>query len=415
VFQPVTLFIAARYLRARRRNRFATFVSAVSVLGIALGSAALIIVLSVMNGFEREVTRHVLGMTSHAVMLPSSGTLLEWRRIVDAASARPGVEAAAPYVRGSGMLSRKDQVRGVVVEGIMPHLETQVTNLVQYVDEHALAQLESPGNMALMGRNLAAELDVAVGDSLTLVVPVWDAQGAALQPRYARLTVGALFHVGMHQYDSRLILTHLNVAQKLLQLGAAVSGIRVRFDTPEAAPAGVRQLVHDFDENLSVVDWTQYHRNFFLALESQKRIMFIILVLIIAVAAFNIAANMVMVVTEKIRDIAILRTLGATRMRIIGLFLLQGVLIGITGALLGAALGAWGAHESESVAHLLESLLGVDLINADVYFIDYLPADLHPIDVARVTLASIALSFLATIYPAYRAASINPADAVHRD
>ncbi len=415
VFQPYGLFIALRYLRTRRRQRFATFVSLVSIAGIGLGVAALIIVLSVMNGFEREVTRHVLGMSAHAVLIPPGSVMRDWRRVLRASVAHGGVIAAAPYVRGSGMLSRKGEVRGVVVEGIAPTEEARVTRLAEYLDAGALQLLDAPGNLVLIGSDLAREMDVAPGDTLTLVVPDWDASGQPRAPRYAALEVGGVFHVGMYQYDSRLVLMGLAAAQQLFGLDHAVSGIRLRFAEAELAPVAVRQLVRALGEDLHVIDWTQYHRNFFLALKSQKRIMFIILVLIIAVAAFNIAANMVMVVTEKIRDIAILRTLGASRARIVALFLTQGLLIGVAGAVLGASLGAWGAHESEAMARVIESVLEIDLINADVYFIDYLPAELHAVDIAQVMLASVALSLLATIYPAFRAASVNPAEAVHRD
>lgn len=415
MFQPYLLFIASRYLLTRRQNRFASFVSVVSVVGIALGVAALVIVLSVMNGFEREVTRHILGMSSHAVMRSAGGVIADWQRIIDASISKHGVIALAPYVRGNAMLTRHDNVRGVIVEGIVPELETGVTDLGSYVSARELARLQVGSNAVLIGRKLAEELAVGVGDSLTLVVPDWNDKGVAIAPRYARVRIDGLFHVGMHQYDSRLVLMHLGDAQSLLRVGDAASGLRVRFERAANAPIGIRQLARELDEDLGVVDWTQYHRNFFLALESQKRIMFIILVLIIAVAAFNIAANMIMAVAEKIRDIAILRTLGATRRHVVTLFLLQGLMIGVSGALLGGAIGAWGAHESEAIARAIETLLGVDLINADVYFIDYLPAELHALDVFQVALASVALSLLATLYPAYRAASVDPAEAVHRD
>lgn len=415
MFRPYLIFIATRYLQSRNRNRFASFISVVSVLGIAIGVAALIIVLSVMNGFEREVTRHILGMSSHAIMVPADGSLQDWRRIVELGMAEQNVLAVAPYARGSGMLTRSDNVHGVIVEGILPTLERKVTAIASYLGESDLDALQGGGNAALIGRNLAQELGVGRGDTVTLVLPDFNDKGDILAPRYARIVVKGVFHVGMHQYDSRLVLMHFQDAQQLLRLGDAASGLRVRFADAAHAATGVRELARHLDPNLGVIDWTQYHRNFFLALESQKRIMFIILVLIIAVAAFNIAANMIMVVSEKIRDIAILRTLGARRRHIVLLFLMQGAVIGIAGALLGTVLGAWGAQESEAIAHAVEGFLGVDLINADVYFIDYLPAHLQTSDVLQVALASVLLALLATAYPAYRAACVNPAEAVHRD
>ncbi|MGE0485370.1 MAG: lipoprotein-releasing ABC transporter permease subunit [Gammaproteobacteria bacterium] len=413
MFQPFALFVALRYLRSRRRHRFAGFVSFVSLVGIALGVAALVIVLSVMNGFEREVTRHVLGMTAHALLAPPDGMLAGWGQLREKALAAPGVAAVSPYVRGSGMLSRRGEVRGVIVEGIEPVLERTTTDIDRYLAADALERLAGGGKRVLMGRELADELGVGVGDHLTLMVPDWDVDGRARPPRYERLEIGGLFHVGMHQYDAKLVLMSLDDAAAVFQLGAAVSGLRVRFVDAARAPLAARQLAAALDQQLGVIDWTQYHRNFFIALESQKRIMFVILVLIIAVAAFNVAANMIMVVTEKVRDIAILRTLGATRTSILGLFLLQGALIGLAGAVLGAVLGAWGAHESETVARFVERTLGVDLLNADVYFIDYLPADLHGFDVLEVGIAALLLAVMATLYPAWRAARIEPAQAVH--
>ncbi|MCB1747881.1 MAG: lipoprotein-releasing ABC transporter permease subunit [Gammaproteobacteria bacterium] len=413
MFQPTSLFIALRYLRSRRRHRFTGFVSLVSLLGIALGVAALVIVLSVMNGFEREVTRHVLGMTAHALLAPANGQLHDWPALRRQALTVPGVAGVAPYVRGSGMLSRRGEVRGVVVEGIDPTLERETTDIDRYLPAAVLDRLVAGSRRVLMGKELAAELGVTVGDHLTMMVPNWDAEGRARPPRYERLEVAGLFHVGMHQYDAKLVLMALDDAAAVFHLDAAVSGLRVRFDDAATAPLGARRLAAGLEPRLGVVDWTQYHRNFFIALESQKRIMFVILVLIIAVAAFNVAANMIMVVTEKVRDIAILRTLGATRRSILGLFLLQGALIGLSGAVLGALFGAWGARESEAVARFIERTLGVDLINADVYFIDYLPADLHLVDVLEVGGAALLLAVLATLYPAWRAARVEPAQAVH--
>lgn len=415
MFQPLTLFLAWRYVRSKRRNRFAGFVSLVSVSGIALGVAALVIVLSVMNGFEREVSRHVLGMSAHAVALAQGGVITDWRELLETPELRARVAAAAPFVRGSGMVSRKGQVRGVLVEGIVPEAERETTELARYVPAKALQTLAPGSRRVLIGDQLAAELGVAVGDELTLMLPDFDARGQPRTPRYVRLEIGGLFHVGMHQYDARLLIAHLADAQYLLRTGDGVSGLRLRFADAAQAPQEARALVAALDRDLAVVDWTQYHRNFFIALASQKRIMFVILILIVAVAAFNVAANMVMLVSEKVRDIAILRTLGTTPARIVSLFLVQGLMIGLSGALLGGLLGAWGAAESEPAARFIEHLLGVDLINADVYFIDYLPAELRLRDVAEVTLAAVVLAVLATVYPALRAAAIDPARAVHRD
>ena len=415
MYQPFTLFTAARYMCSKRRNRFASFVSIVSIAGIALGVAALVIVLSVMNGFEREVTRHVLGMTAHAVIVQQGSAISDWEAIDDRIRQDPRVVATSPYVRASGMLSHKGKVKGAVVEGIVPLREMKVTDLENYLSAAEIGTLSSGPGRVLLGASLARDLRAQTGDTVTLLVPIWDSGGNAVAPRYERLVVAGIFHVGMHQFDSALILTSLDEARRVFRLGDGVSGVRLRFEEASIAPEAARTIAVSLGPEFLAIDWTQYYQNFFLALESQKRIMFVILILIIAVAAFNIAANMIMVVTEKIPDIAILRTMGASRFDVVILFLLQGLILGAAGVVLGAILGALGAAESNSVAKFIEAALDVDLINSDVYFIDYLPADLHFKDIAMVAIASLFLSVTATIYPAIRAASIDPARAIHYD
>lgn len=413
MFQPFPLFIALRYITTKRSNRFASFVTFVSIAGIALGVAALIIVLSVMNGFEREVVRHVLGMSSHAVLLNDSGLIADWPALEKRVMADPRVVALSPYVRASGMLTRKGKVTGTVIEGIDPTRETKVTELGSYLPAGLLNSLDASRGDVLLGDSLAKKLVAHTGDAVTLVVPQWDEHGRALAPRYERLRVAGSFHTGMHQYDARLVVTHIDHARQLFHVGDAISGVRTRLRDPALAPAVAADLARQLGPGFRAVDWTQYERNFFLALKSQKHIMFVILVLIIAVAAFNIAANMIMIVTEKTRDIAILRTVGTTRGQIVGLFLAQGLMLGTVGALLGLALGAWGASESQNAMKFLESLFGIDLLNSEVYFLDYLPADLRRGDLLGVVGASLFLSLLATVYPALRAAAIQPARAVH--
>ncbi|MBK6660497.1 MAG: lipoprotein-releasing ABC transporter permease subunit [Proteobacteria bacterium] len=413
MFQPFPLFIALRYITTKRSNRFASFVTFVSIAGIALGVGALIIVLSVMNGFEREVVRHVLGMSSHAVLLSDNGLIADWPALERRVLADSRVVALSPYVRASGMLTRKGKVTGTIIEGIDPARETQVTDLANYLPAGLLDALDATRGDVLLGDALAKKLNAAAGDQVTLVVPQWDEYGKALAPRYERLRVAGSFHTGMHQYDARLVVTHIDHARRLFHVGAAISGVRTRLHDPAMAPLVSSEIARQLGPGFRAVDWTQYERNFFLALKSQKHIMFVILVLIIAVAAFNIAANMIMIVTEKTRDIAILRTVGTTRLQIVGLFLAQGLMLGVVGAGLGLALGAWGAAESQSAMKFLEAVFGIDLLNSDVYFLDYLPADLRSEDLLSVVGASLFLSLLATVYPALRAAAIQPARAVH--
>ena len=413
MFQPFPLFIALRYVTTKRSNRFASFVSLVSIAGVALGVGALIIVLSVMNGFEREVVRHVLGMSSHAVLMHDSGIIPNWPALESRIASDSRLVALAPYVRASGMLTRKGKVTGAIVEGIDPAREIQVTELARYLPAGLLAALDGNRGDVLLGDSLAKKLAARTGDQITLVVPQWDSAGHAQAPHYQRLRVAGSFHTGMHQYDARLVVTHIDHARRIFQFGDAISGVRTRLRDPSLAPQVAAELAQRLGPGFRAVDWTQYERNFFLALKSQKHIMFVILVLIIAVAAFNIAANMIMIVTEKTRDIAILRTIGTTRGQIVVLFLVQGLLLGSAGALLGVAFGAWGASESQNTLKFLEGLFGVDLLNSDVYFLDYLPADLRMSDLLGVVAASLFLSLLATVYPALRAAAIQPARAVH--
>lgn len=413
MFQPFPLFIALRYITTKRSNRFASFVTFVSIAGIALGVSALIIVLSVMNGFEREVVRHVLGMSSHAVLLSDSGLIADWPALEQRVMSDPRIVALSPYVRASGMLTRKGKVTGTIIEGIDPERESAVTDLASYVPPGLLQSLDASRGDVLLGDSLAKKLGAQTGDQVTLVVPQWDEQGQTLAPRYERLRMAGSFHTGMHQYDARLVITHIDHARRLFHLGAGISGVRTRLKDPAMAPLAASEIAKQLGADFRAVDWTQYERNFFLALKSQKHIMFVILVLIIAVAAFNIAANMIMIVTEKTRDIAILRTVGTTRAQIVGLFLAQGLMLGTVGALLGLGFGAWGAAHSQTAMKFLEGLFGIDLLNSSVYFLDYLPADLRSADLVAVVGASLLLSLLATIYPALRAAAIAPARAVH--
>ena len=357
MFQPFPLFIALRYITTKRSNRFASFVTFVSIAGIALGVGALIIVLSVMNGFEREVVRHVLGMSSHAVLFSDSGVIADWPALEKQVLADPRVVALSPYVRASGMLTRKGKVTGTIIEGIDPARESKVTDLAHYLPSNLLNSLDAESGDVLLGDSLAKKLAAHAGDQVTLVVPQWDDQGRTLAPRYERLRVAGSFHTGMHQYDARLVITHIDHARRLFHVGAGISGVRTRLDDPADAPRVAAELVQRLGADFRAVDWTSYERNFFLALKSQKHIMFVILVLIIAVAAFNIAANMIMIVTEKTRDIAILRTVGTTRGQIVGLFLAQGLMLGTVGALLGLGLGAWGAAESQNAMKFLKEII----------------------------------------------------------
>lgn len=413
MFHPLPTFIAARYLRSKRKNRFASFIAMASIVGIALGVAVLVIVLSVMNGFEVEVTRHILGMTAHASIMEGGGrTLGPWRALEAEVKRDPRVSGAAPFIRASGMLNHRGHNRGVVLYGIPPEAEHEVSDLPQHLGTTALAALTADPPAILLGQALAHDLDARVGESVTLVVPRWDpAQGLSL-PVYQRVTVAGIFHSGMYEYDSTFAMLHLETAAKLFGFGDAVTGLRVNFKDPRLAPQYVQDIINRLGPPFVALNWTQYHRNFFYALKSQKRMMFVILSLIVAVAAFNVVASMIMVVKEKGRDIAILRTIGLTPRAVLTIFLSQGVLIGLGGVALGILLGVLGTFEANAFVRAAERVFGVQFIKPDVYYIDYLPVDLRLGDMLAIGCAAFVICVAATVYPAWRASRVAPAEAL---
>ncbi len=412
MFSPLALRIATRYLRSKRRNRFGSFITIASVFGIALGVAVLTIVLSVMNGFEVEVSRHVLGMTAHTTVYQLGEPLDNWESVGATVRAQRHVIAAAPFARASGMLSHRNAVRSVMVYGIDPRYETQVSDISNYLGSASISSLSAASNDIFLGQALARDLGVRVGDPVTLALPNWDRDNGLRLPIYARFRVAGTFHSGMHEFDANLALTSLTRAQALLQLGTKASGLRVKLDDPQLAPVVSAQIAEQLGTPYGLVNWTQYHRNFFYALKSQKRIMFVILSLIIAIAAFNIVASMIMLIKEKRRDIAILRTFGYTPRAVLAIFLTQGVIIGAIGAALGIILGYIGVLEAPSIVAVIEQWFDIKFIKPDVYYIDYLPAEIRIADVALVALAAFCLCVLATFYPAWSASRIQPAEAL---
>lgn len=412
MLHPVSVFIALRYLRTKRKNRFASFVSIASVLGVGLGVAVLIIVTAVMNGFEKEVERHILGMTSHAVVLQAGSVLHDWPHVRDEILTRPHVVGAAPFIRAGAMLNHRGNVRGVSIQGVDLTLERSVSTLPEAVDPDAFATLGDGSGNILLGRSLAEALEAETGDTITLVAPRWRPGAGIELPRYFPLTVSGTFSVGMHDFDAGFALLSLADAATLFELGDAVSGLRLRFDDPEIAPSASRSAATALGDGASAIDWTQYHRNFFLALKSQKRIMFVILSLIVAVAAFNIVASMVMVVKEKTRDIAVLRTIGLSRRATMFIFVVQGIVIGASGVALGIVLGALGASRANEIVATIERVFGIQFIKPDVYFINYLPADLRLADVTTIAAVGFAICVIATLYPAAQAAQTAPAAAL---
>jgi len=409
---PYELFIGLRYTRAKRRNHFISFISLISMLGIALGVAALIVVLSVMNGFQKELRARILGVASHVQITGPDNQLADWQRVEQGALTARGVVAAAPYVNAQGLLANESSVRGAIVRGIVAGLEDQVADIGRHMVAGSLDRLV-PGEFGIvLGSDLARALRVLPDDKVTLIAPQGLVTPAGLVPRLKQFRVVGIFEVGMFEYDSGLALVSLEDAQKLFQLGDRVSGVRLKLEDLFQSRQVARDLYQKLGGDLAISDWTRSHANFFRAVEIEKRVMFIILTLIVAVAAFNIVSTLVMVVTDKQADIAILRTLGASPASIMGIFLVQGALIGVIGTLLGVACGIALALNIDVVVPFLERLLNIQFLSKDVYYISELPSDLQRGDVLTIGGLALVLAFLAGLYPSWRAARVRPAEAL---
>jgi lipoprotein-releasing system permease protein len=412
---PFELAVGLRYTRsgrrAGRRNGFVSFISALSVAGIALGVAALIVVLSVMNGFQKEVRDRMLSVLSHIEVIATDRPMLDWRAVLGQAKANPGVVAGAPYVAGQAMVTRDDSVRGVLVRGIDPALEPRVSELGSQVVQGRLDAL-LPGEFGIaIGRVLARQLGVELGDRLALIAPQGTVTPAGVVPRVRQFTVVAVFESGHYEYDATLVLTSLDDAAKLFRV-EGVSGLRLKTTDMQQAPQLAAELMRTLDPSLYARDWSRENRNWFAAVQIEKRMMFIILTLIVAVAAFNLVSMLVMTVTDKRSDIAILRTLGAAPRSIMAVFVVQGALVGLLGTVIGVTFGTLLALYVGPVVGFIEALFGFQVLPAGVYFISFLPSDLHWSDVITIGLTSSVLAFAATIYPSLRASRVRPAQAL---
>lgn len=407
--------IGLRYTAARKPgggNRFISFISLISMLGLALGVAALIVVLSVMNGFQKELRTRILGVASHVQVIGDDGALENWPAVAARVQDHPRVLATAPYVQQQAMLSLAGQVKGVLVRGILPQEEEKVADFARHMKAGRLEALQ-PGEFGIiLGSEIAYALRAYPGDKVTLIAPQGMVTPAAVLPRMKQFTVVGIFEVGMFEYDSGLALVHLADAQKLYQMNEAVSGVRLKLNDLFAAPTVVRELVAMLPPGLLLTDWTKSHANFFRAVQIEKNMMFLILLLIVAVAAFNIVSTLVMTVQDKRADIAILRTLGASPASVMAIFVIQGTLIGVIGLLLGVAGGVALALNVETVVPFIERLFGIQFLAKDVYYISDLPSDLHWSDVWIIATTSFLLTVVATLYPSWRAARVNPAEAL---
>ena len=412
MFTPFELFVGLRYTRAKRRNHFISFISGISILGIALGIIALVVVLSVMNGFHKEVRERILGMASHAMITSARGGLEEWPEAISLAENHPEVVGSAPYVETQAMLVSGGSVQGAIVRGVNPDLEPRVSTVGEHMVSGVLPDLEAGSYRIVLGRELDNLLGASVGDKVTVVVPKASITPVGTMPRLKRFTVSGVFEVGMGDYDRGVALVHIDDAAKLNSLGDAVTGVRLRLVDLIEAPRVSRELAAALPGVYYVSDWTDQHRNFFRALRTEKRMMGIILFLIVLVAAFNIVSTMVMVVTEKQSDIAILRTLGASSMSIMWIFVVQGATIGILGLAIGVAAGVVLSLNVEPIVAAIERAFGVQFIDPNLYYISQLPSDLQWSDVVMVASGAVLATLLATFYPAWRASRIHPAEAL---
>ncbi|WP_163372905.1 lipoprotein-releasing ABC transporter permease subunit [Endozoicomonas acroporae] len=411
MFRPLPFFIGLRYTRAKRRNHFISFISGTSMVGLTLGVSVLIIVLSVMNGFDRELKQRVLGMVPHATITAAGGGIEDWQALVNTIPDKEGIEAAAPFVDAQGMLANGDLVRGTLVYGIDPGYERRVSIIADHMKQGALEDLQ-PGEFGiLLGDILANYLGLSVGDKVTMVLPEASVNLAGVLPRLKRFTVVGTFSVGA-DVDGNLAYAHREDLARFLRVPEGVTGIRLKMDDLFAAPKLAWDVAITLPGRYYVQDWTRSHGRLFQAIQMEKTMVGLLLTLIVAVAAFNIVSTLVMVVTDKQGDIAILRTFGATPKMIMGVFMVQGSLIGVIGTLLGVALGIAGALNVSEIVGALEKLLGIHFLSPDVYFISYLPSELMWQDVAVISVSGLLMSFLATLYPAWRASRTQPAEAL---
>ena len=413
---PFELALGLRYLRAGRRGRrkdgFMSFISGMSVASIALGVAALIIVLSVMNGFQKEVRDRMLSVLSHVEVVSLAGAVPDWEKEAsDLKAAAPEIVAAAPFVAGQGLFSSGRTIRASLVRGIDPAEEPKVSDIAQTVGKEALATL-TPGSFHVaLGSDLARLLGVSVGDKVTLIVPKGNVSPAGFSPRMKQMTVSALFRSGHYEYDSTLALTHLDDAAVLYKTGGP-AGLRIKVADMSEAPAVASQLTRILPRGQYATDWTQQNRTWFAAVQVEKRMMAIILFLIVLVGAFGLVSSLVMTVTEKRSDIAVLRTMGASRLSVMAIFIVQGAFVALMGVAIGVGGGLLIACNLDVIVPTIESILGTQFLPKEIYFISQMPSDPRAGDIIPISILSFLLSLAATLYPSWRASKVHPAEAL---
>lgn len=412
MLKPFSLYVGLRYTRAKRKNHFISFISLMSMLGIALGVAVLITVLSVMNGFDSHIRHRVFSMTPAVTVRAFTGQLDDWQTWQHKLQQMKQVQAMAPFVTGQGLLSHFNSIAGVAVEGILPEQQQKIISLKQKMILGSLSALKNRSFAIVLGRTLAENLGVGIGDKVTLFIPKMTVSLTGILPRFKRFTVVGIFSAGNgFGFDRNLAFIHLNDAQALLLTGNNVSGINLKINNMYAAPKVTDTILAKYPQ-LQVNDWTRVYGALFKAIASEKTMMFFILILIIAVAAFNLVSSLVMLVTDKRTDIAILRTMGATPGTIMRIFMVQGSVIGIIGTLLGLIGGIALALNVTQLVDWLQKILHKQLLESSVYYLNYLPSQLKVADVAEIALIALLLSLLATLYPAWKAARVQPAEAL---
>ncbi len=414
---PFELFVGLRYTRAKRRNHFISFISMTSMIGIGLGVAALIVVLSVMNGFQEELRSRILGVASHVQITGENNVLADWQSVIARVDNSKHVQGAAPYIMAQGMLANGQAVQGAIVRGILPGSEAHVSDLASHMRAGQLSDLKSGQFGIVLGAELAQNLGLVIGDKVVLMAPQGQFTPTGVVPRIKQFTLVGEFQIGMYEYDAGLALIHMDDAAKLYRMADKVSGVRLKLDDLFLAPQVARDLSNalSYSGNYYLSDWTQEHANFFRAVQMEKRVMFVILALIVAVAAFNIVSTLVMAVTDKRADIAIMRTFGASPSSIMRIFIVQGALIGVIGTVFGAFFGIVIALNIATIVPFIEHLFHVQFLAKDVYYISDLPSHLLWSDVAAITIISFVLSLLATLYPSWKASQMNPAEALRYD
>ena len=403
------IFIALRLLRPNKNN-FGSVTILMSISGVVLGVAALVVVMSTMNGFEKEVRRYAIGISSHGILFDRTGKLNNWESVQTQIDTTKITQAISPFISQGAMIKANGKIKSVMVEGIIPSLEDRVTNIEKFSRDGAYKLLNNGSNTVLIGEGLASDLQLSIGDDLTIMVPRWGERGNFTSPSFKKLQLIGLINTGMADYDNRILMTSLETAQRLFLIKGSISGFRVKLASAENAPQILRQITQSISADLSIIDWTEYNYQFFQAIQSQKRILFVVLMLIVAISSFSIASNVLLMVHKKAGAIGILKSMGATNLRVALIFLFHGSVIGLLGAFLGVFLGLLLSFNANSIVEVLGELVGRQLINPDVYLIDHLPTWVRGSDIAVIFLSCLLLTIIASVYPAFRASSVHPVE-----